>query len=164
MSPQRRTRPDTPWVVEIRRRADLTDPEGEEVRHSLLQAGFRVDAVRVHAVYFVTTDRPSSLKRLAHDLLLDPLVETVAISQSTPLPCRDADWDILRTYHPGVTDNTGETALAAAHAMGFREVRAITTGRRFLLRGRLSRQEAQTAAVKVLANPVIETVTVRSCR
>jgi phosphoribosylformylglycinamidine (FGAM) synthase PurS component len=152
-------------LIEVAKKKHVADAEGEDARSTLTDAGLDVRSVQVHQLYFIEgkLDR-KSLLRLADELLTDPVIETAAVSTATlPKASPERGWDIIRTFHSGVTDNTGETTLNAAHAMGFGRVTAITTGKRFLIQGSLSAAQARMAAEKILANPVIETVTVRRC-
>jgi len=72
----------------------------------------------------------------------------------------DFDWLIEVGFRPGVTDNVGKTAREAiaillglpAAARPFR----VHTSRQYLLRGALSRAEAERVASQLLANELIE--------
>jgi phosphoribosylformylglycinamidine synthase II len=152
------------WRVEVLRRPDVGDPEGESLRASLVELGLRgVTSVRTARGYFLSPHyAEEAVREIAAGFLSDPVVNEVRLRP--PLektPARDGAHRILVMPRPGVMDPVARTVEAMLVDTG-RAPRqgtpGVSTFRVFELEGRLASDELALAASKVLANETIEVV------
>ena len=59
-------------------------------------------------------------------------------------------------FHAGVTDTLAESVLIGARMLAISTLEHVETGKRYLLDGRLSVNDARTIAESLLYNPVIQ--------
>lgn len=97
----------------------------------------------------------ADLERLAHEVLADPVVETVSAS---PVGAR-AEHHYTVLLKPGVMDPVAETAADAAKLLGL-PVTGVRTFRRYFGPPELSSLDRDVLFRKVLANDAIEQVVV----
>ncbi len=146
--------------IEIGKRPDRVDPRGQETAQQVRSfLGIPVERVRTADVYHVLADlRPDEARRVLHELQ-DPLLEQGAIGRLEHEPF---DVAVTVAYKPGVTDAVGKSAKIALEdtlGRGLGSSAAVYASRLYLLRG-VTREQAEHIAVKLLANPVIQTIAV----
>lgn len=159
------------YLVEIRRKKGLVDPEANDILHSIHDLKLPVKEIQVSQVYILSGNlSDTDSKKIAEKVLLDPIIETFTITpyktpeQKKNDPQITGNWDILKLYHHGVTDNIGETALVMMHNMGFKKVTSVMTGKRYIVKGDLTTEAIEKIGSKVLANPIIESLFIRKSR
>jgi len=148
--------------LEIELRPDLKDPRGEEVAHKVrTYLGLSAGEVRTREVYRIDAplcdDEP---QRILHELV-DPTLQRGAIGR---LAGEDFDVAVHVGYKPGVTDPVAKSARIAIEDTLGRTLgpdAAVFTSRLFLFRG-IDVAQAERIAGELLANPVIQTASVRS--
>ena len=148
--------------VEIATRPELVDPRGEEVAHRVRSyLGFRIEGVRSCDVYHVEADlSPGEAERVLQEFV-DPVLQRGALGRREQEPF---DGAVRVGYKPGVTDPVGKSAKVAiedtlGRALG--DDAAVYCSRIYFLRG-IDRGQGERIAVELLANPVIQTTTVRT--
>ncbi|NIO20666.1 MAG: phosphoribosylformylglycinamidine synthase [Candidatus Aenigmarchaeota archaeon] len=148
--------------VEVGFKGELKDPVGDKVREGIKRnLGIHVDSVRSTNVY--TIDREMTLRQLEElkeNLFADPVVHSSSINRQ--LNVGDFDFGIEVGYKAGVKDNVGDTARTAIEDVsgeGFPEGENVYSSRRYFLKGDLSRNDAERIARKLLANDLIESIT-----
>jgi phosphoribosylformylglycinamidine synthase len=86
----------------------------------------------------------------------DPVIHEFSIGK--PLG-QDFDWVIEVGYKPGVTDNVGRTAREAVELLRerkFKSAEGVYTSILYLIKGRLTREQAERIATGLLANTLIQ--------
>jgi phosphoribosylformylglycinamidine synthase subunit PurSL len=140
--------------------SDVINAEGNSVRNRIASGlGIHVDEVRVIDAYILDGELTQrELERLGSTLFADPT--TQRFSGGRPA-AKDFDWAIDVGYRPGVTDNAGRTASQAVEEMLGRPV-DVYTSKQYLLRGRLTPDQVDRIGHGMLANSLIETVSIKS--
>ncbi|WP_428939046.1 phosphoribosylformylglycinamidine synthase subunit PurS [Fontivita pretiosa] len=138
------------------------DPLGESVRHQIAEFGPDPGPVRMLRIFLIDTDADESqIRRIAHELLADPIVDEARIVQA-PDPARrtvaaNASNRIEIHLKPGVMDPVAASTEMAIRDMGI-DVKQVRTGRAYVFEKPIARQELERIAWRILANGVIESV------
>ncbi|HVS19174.1 MAG TPA: phosphoribosylformylglycinamidine synthase subunit PurL [Planctomycetota bacterium] len=150
------------WRVEVFRREDAPDPEGEHARAALAEAGLEgLAAVRSGRGYLLSPELPrADLERTARALFLDPVLEELELTAPLESPAeRPAGVHrVLVARRPGVMDPTALT-IERTLARGGVAARVLTF-QVWEVAGRCEPEALERAALRVLANDVIEEVRV----
>lgn len=148
--------------LEIGVRAGLRDPRGEAVARTIRSfLGIPVGRIRTRDVYRV--EAPITLaeaEKVLHELT-GPILQMGAIGRLHDGPF---DFAITVAYKPGVTDPVGKSALVAVEdtlGRDFGDSAAVYSSTLFLV-DRADLAQARRIALELLANPVIQTVTIQS--
>jgi len=146
------------YRVEIGLKPSIRDARGEKIKRRIVDdLGIAVDSVRTIDVY--TIDARLSIKEVEMaeaGPFLDPVIQESSIGK--PLG-RDFDWAIEVGYKPGVTDNVGRTAREAVELLlqrKFSPEEGVYTSVLFLIKGGLTREQAERIATGLLANTLIQ--------
>ncbi len=154
--------------IEVRLKPGVRDPLGEKVARSA-ERFLETGPVRVQTllVYLVDGELPRDLlERYAAGALADPVVQE-AVVDGCAAGDLAFDWLVEVGFRPGVTDNVGRTAteaLALLLGVPVRQAPRVASARQYLFAPERpwSREDAASVARRLLANELIETVTVLS--
>jgi phosphoribosylformylglycinamidine synthase len=122
----------------------------------------RVSRLRRHDLFFIEGSlSPADQGRLAAELLGDPVTQTTqwrSVGQTPGVPARQTPgvFVIETALRPGVTDPVAEQIARAARELGIAGLERASTGQRFEVGGRLSKDDLHLLARRLLANPVIQ--------
>jgi phosphoribosylformylglycinamidine synthase II len=141
------------------------DPVGQAVRQQVRELGTDIGPVATTRVFLLDTDAPAAdVRRVAAELLADAVVESAVVTDGSS---RSADLGgfadpagtsrIEVHLKPGVMDPVAASAEMAIRDMGL-SVRAVRTGRAYLIHSQVPRAELERIASRVLANGVVESV------
>jgi len=135
------------------------DTFGAAIRQQIAEFGSDVGPISVSRVFFVDTDAaPADVLRVAGELLADLVVESAEIvERSSNHADPDGTSRIEVHLKPGVMDPVAESTEMAIRDMGL-PIRAVRTGRAYLIHGKVDQAELQRIAGRVLANGVVESV------
>ena len=144
--------------IEIGLFDSIRDAAGEKlVRRIQSELGIEVERARCIDVYTIAAEvRAAELERVANSVLRDPVIQQATIDQ--PLP-GSFDWAIEVGLRPGVTDNVGRTArevIALALERPFSDDEGVYTSHQYRLSGRLTQNQIEYIAEKLLANGLIQ--------
>ena len=135
-----------------------TDPVGEAVRQQIKEFGTTIGPVSTRRIFLIDTDADESqVRRIAQELLADPIVEQADLIQATRQPEQNGHSRIEIHLKPGVMDPVAASTEMAIRDMGL-AAKEVRTGRAYLIDGQVPRAELEQIASKVLANGVIESV------
>ncbi len=146
--------------IEIALKPELRDALGEKVARGMREdLGLAVTSVRTIRIYLVEAEiSQEDILIFASGPLCDPVIQIYAIER--PLaPIFGFDWLVQIGFRPGVTDNEGKVArealeLMLGHRLSNEENVYFLT--QYLIKGDLSRQDAERACRELLANELIE--------
>jgi phosphoribosylformylglycinamidine synthase len=149
------------YLVEITVRDLMADIEGRRALHELRDFGLaevnRVRSVRLYAVNGPFS--PRDMDRIASVFLADPVVEMYSINQPV-VPSRDnLDQLVEIARRPGVMEPVEASALKGIAELGY-TANWVRTGRRYIINGQIGKRDLLAAVNRILANPVIEQVSV----
>jgi phosphoribosylformylglycinamidine synthase len=145
------------WRFEIFNRAGFADVHGNSVLEDIKELGIgSVEAVQSAKVFLIEADfDKSSAKRLAEELLMDPVCEEYYTGRSSA-PAGLAKATLLEVHlKSGVTDPVAESVVTAMADMGIK-ANNVRTARKYILLGDISQSQADIIAKKILANDCIE--------
>ena len=146
--------------IEVAQKPELRDAWGEKVSRRMREdLGLEVDSCRTIRVYLVEANiDQEALHAFAQGPLCDPVTQVHAVDR--PLgPLFGFDWLIQVGFRPGVTDNEGRVAREALELLLGRKLdegENVYSLVQYLVKGALSREEAEKAARELLANELIE--------
>jgi len=144
--------------IEIGFLPGVRDALGEKIRRRITHdLHLSVESVEVIEVYTLEGDLAGELlERIAAGPLSDPVIQRYAVNSSL---ASGFDWLIEVGFRPGVTDNVGRTATEAVKLLLGEAINGglkVYTSRQYLLKGNLSRREAEDIASGLLANDLIQ--------
>ena len=141
------------------------DASGEKTRARIasdLGIG-TITSIRTATIYIINASLSSDeLTALAEGPLSDPIVQDFSINSTF---CKEFDWMVEIGFRPGVTDNVGRTAreaVAISLQKDFPADFSVHTATQFFLRGSCSRKQVERIADEIIANKLIQTITVYS--
>ncbi len=146
------------YRIEVGLKPTIRDARGEKIKRRMIQdLNISADHVRTVDVYTVDA-RLSALEieQIASGPFLDPVIQEFSIGKPVN---NDFDWAIEVGYKPGVTDNVGRTAREAVELLlqrKFSPEEAVYTSVLYLIKGRLTGEQAQSIATGLLANILIQ--------
>jgi phosphoribosylformylglycinamidine synthase II len=154
------------YRVEIGLKPDIRDTRGEKIKRRIVH-DLHIPVDRVSLVEVYTVDAGLSkeeMGRVAAGPFLDPITQEFSIG--IPL-AKDFDWAIEVGFKPGVTDNVGRTAREAIEILlqrKFNPQEGVYTSVLYLMKGRLTREQAEWIATGLLANTLIQRFEVKDRR
>ncbi|MBR4956201.1 MAG: phosphoribosylformylglycinamidine synthase, partial [Lentisphaeria bacterium] len=155
------------YRIEISPLQQWRDARGEGVKRQAADVlGIKLDAVRTRDVYTVSAELSKEEAEKVASLLYNPVlqcfdVDGVRSANYQALP--QGKFVLAIGFKPGVTDNVGRSAKAAVgDIVGRRlgEDEQIFSSIEYLLYGDVTEEEASRIARKLLANELIQSVTV----
>jgi len=151
-------------VIEVGTKSGLFDALGEGVKNSIAEdLGITgVKSVRFLDVYNINAELgEGGLNAVAEKVLSDPISQSFSVN--SPLDS-GFDWEITVKYNPDVTDNVGFTAKKAIEDFLGKELGrgdCVRSARKYLLRGKISREDAERICKRLLANAIVEVYEIR---
>jgi phosphoribosylformylglycinamidine synthase len=143
------------YRIDVRTRGGA-DPLGDSIRQQIRDLGKNVDSVQTTRIFLLDTDADATaVRRIAGELLADPVVETADIFSGDSND--DGASRIEVHLKPGVMDPVAASTEMAVRDFGV-NVRQVRTGRACLIRPKMGAEELKEIAGRVLANGVIESV------
>ncbi len=147
-----------PHRIEVCFKDSVKDALGEKVQRRIRDV-FDLELSRVATAEVYTVDfeiTPDELELLASGPYSDPVIQRYRVDGPV---AEGFDWLVEVGLLPGVTDNTGRTALEAASlCLGrtFAPHEHIYASRQYLLRGDLNAGQVEAIASRLLANELIQ--------
>jgi len=118
----------------------------------------QVESRRIYTLDISLTTK--EIEKIEKELLVDPVTQRAFVDGEGVF-----DWLIEVSYKLGVTDNVGQTTRVAIGDLLGRELgedEGVYTSTQYLLRGKLSRDDAWRIGKELLANELIEDLTILS--
>ncbi|MGB9643104.1 MAG: phosphoribosylformylglycinamidine synthase subunit PurS [Candidatus Ratteibacteria bacterium] len=146
------------YIVEIGLKKGLFDAFGNEIGQSIKELGIdNIESVNVYDVYMVYGDVNFSLvRRIAKDLLLDPVAQTMKIYRSGEKQ-KSSCISVEVWYKRGVTDPVAMTALKGIRDLGIKNDVRINCGKKYEFHtSRPDRKLIEMVCTKILANILIQ--------
>ncbi len=177
-------------TIEVRAKAARHDVRAQqlsrEIVHNLTSVAsspLNIRTAQLYRLSFDDTFTHPHLETLISQLLIDPVVQEVSITENEqgkinrvaddhkgpphppqpPSPLQDVADSLEISYHtidvffhPGVTDTLAESVLAGAQLLGIPGLQRVDTGQRYLLDASLSEADVHAITRSLLYNPVIQ--------
>jgi phosphoribosylformylglycinamidine synthase len=140
------------------------DPVGAGLRHQIAELGLAAGTIATSRIFLIDTDADvASVRRIADELLADPVVEQAEIFSAKSAgdsgngAGKSGRGRIEVHLKPGVMDPVAASTEMAIGDLGI-AAREVRTGRAYLIDGNLRREDLQRIATRLLANGVIESI------
>ena len=151
-----------PHRIEVGLKQSLQDPAGRRMKQRIFSdLGFSLEDLRVGDGFIVDRDLSrKDLELIVEDVFKDPVIQEATIDRPLEIPF---DWLIEVGFRPGVTDNVGRTAREAVERtlqIKFAPDEGVYTRKLYFIKGKISKEQANTIARDLLANDLIQTRTV----
>jgi len=152
------------YRIEIGLKDGVPDARGRGVIHRAAGAlKMEIEECRTRDVYKVVADIDEAMAATVKKTFADPVVAESAMGR---LPAPESfDWMLEIGFKPGVTDNVGRTARGALKDIVGRELdweEQVYTCIQYFLSGDLSRKDVEHLGKDLLANTLIQTISVFS--
>ncbi|MBN2685229.1 MAG: hypothetical protein JXR40_08105, partial [Pontiellaceae bacterium] len=152
------------YRIEIGLKDGVPDARGRGVIHRAQGAlKLEIAECRTRDVYKVVANIDDETAATVQKTFADPVVAESAMDR---LPAPESfDWMLEVGFKPGVTDNVGRTARGALQDIVGRELvweEQVYTCIQYFLSGKLSREDVERLGKDLLANTLIQTITVFS--
>ncbi|MFH1638717.1 MAG: phosphoribosylformylglycinamidine synthase subunit PurS, partial [Chloroflexota bacterium] len=148
--------------IEVRIKHHLADARGGGLVKDTLDLGITgVHAARILEIYWLDGKlTPEELDIIGKCLLADPITQEYHVGQGSFYEdAADKKFHSIEVaYNAGVTDPVEETVMKAVFDLGIDNLRAVRTGKRYILDGQLSEAEVTTISARLLVNPIIQHV------
>src|SRR5688572_27537659 len=122
--------------------AAAADPLGEAVRHQIAEFGPDVGPITTSRIFLIDTDAAhDDIRRVAAELLADPVVEQAAVVSDSPGGAGQNGRSLIEVHlKPGVMDPVAASTEMAIRDMGL-PVREVRTGRAYWMERNVDRDE-----------------------
>lgn len=144
------------FYVEISLKKKFFDAFGNDIKNSINEIGIiNVNSVRFSEVYFLQGDvSKTDVEKIAKELFLDPITQNLRIYSG---PSGGKNKTVAEIwYKEGVTDPVSFTALKGIKDLGFDKKISVKCGKRYEIKGRLTKEQIETICKKILANTLIQ--------
>ncbi|MFA5794668.1 MAG: phosphoribosylformylglycinamidine synthase subunit PurL [Candidatus Brocadiia bacterium] len=147
------------YHIEVATKPGIADPLSESIRHNVSDFGIKsVKNARFVQVYVVDAElAKAEVDTICKKVLADPIIYQYKIDGQFEYFDSKNSAIITVFLKPGVMDPVEASALQAIKDLGY-NVRAVKTGRKYHLLGKLSKPDLATLSRKVMANEVIENI------
>ncbi len=142
--------------IEVGFKSGTVDALGESTKRRINEdLKIEVESVKTIDAFAIDADFDDAvMERLGKELFADPVIQEFEFRK--PL-ASGFDWIVEVGFKPGVKDNVGDTAKEAVEDILRMELRGkVYTSKQYLLKGKISREEVERIAAKLLANELIE--------
>ncbi|MCG8408691.1 MAG: phosphoribosylformylglycinamidine synthase subunit PurS [Phycisphaerales bacterium] len=150
------------WRFWVSPKSDHSDPKGQQVGQLLADFGITsVNSVRSSRLFLMDLDNSNTevVRRIADELLTDPVVETCTATQKGESVADPEDaLPIEVHYKPGVMDNVAHSTKLALADLGI-DVTSVRTARRYVLHP-VPNEEDLAKIPRLLGNACIEEVVI----
>ena len=149
------------WRIEIAHKPGVFDADGQSVAKAIQDLGINsiqeVEVERVYNLHGSLTEEQA--KTVAQKLLTDPVTQRyhLHLSHQFKTPKETATRHVIEiAYNTGVMDPVEASTLKGIRDLGFKEIEAVTTAKKYILAGELSKVKRDLIVGKVLANKLIQ--------
>lgn len=152
------------YHIEVKPLPHFPEHHGAHVRRDIPTIGIaQPAAVRFSTVYsFEGELTAADARRIAGELLIDPVTESFVIEQGgNPRSAKAGG----KTFHievwlkNGVTDTVAESVVKAVRDLGITVPLKVKTGQRYVFAGAASAADVRHVAERLLVNPMIQEYT-----
>jgi len=144
--------------VEVYFKEQLTDAKGQGLVRDIHDLGItNISDVRVMDVYWLDADlKTEELELICQNLLADTVTQEYRFNSYSPKHTGEGFFSVEVAYNAGVADPVEETAMKAVLDLNIKGVRAIKTAKRYLIKGKLDKNQLDIICSRLLVNPIIQ--------
>jgi len=148
--------------IEVRNKKEIFDIVAENLKRDIKDIGIKdVTGTEYIEVYTVTGDISSDdALRIADVLLTDKVSQEFNVTGGF-MPSKKGNAATIEiAYNPGVMDPVEESAIKAINDLGINSVQSVKTYKKYIVYGRISKNDLNTISDKLLYNKIIQHVVV----
>lgn len=139
-------------IHEIDVRHKYRDIKGQGLRGEAQRTlGFDAGEIRTKEKYFIQGTTGEEARRLADELLANPVIQVFTINESP----QEAGKRVIVAYKPGVMDPEGEAIKEAAGILSI-HLQAISTSTEYIFSPNLSDEQLDIIKRRLLINPTVQ--------
>ncbi|MFH1775956.1 MAG: phosphoribosylformylglycinamidine synthase subunit PurL [Candidatus Omnitrophota bacterium] len=150
------------WRIEVRNKQDVVDAVGRHLMKSIYDLGIKsVSEVKMVQVYLIEGDvDENQIYLICEEILRDKVIQDYRVVDCNiephPLP-EEPVYKVLEiAYNRGVMDPWEESIQKGIKDLGVRGAGSIKTGRKYLIKGKITAKQLNFIAEKLLYNKVIQ--------
>jgi len=149
------------WKIEIGYKPNATDSMGVGIKKDIEDLGISgVDYVKAMQLYVIDGDiTESDVENICKNLLTDSVTQYYEYKSSDHHKNDVGAWMVEVAYKHGVTDAVGDSTVKGINDLGINNVTSTKTGKRFIIKGKLSEDDIAVICRRLLANDVIQIYT-----
>jgi len=150
------------WRIEVKNKANVLDPVGEGIKRDIIDLGINtVSDVKMVQVYILDGMLTAlDIKKIADELLADLIIQTSLhgkIEDKKFQVKAKNDFHVIEiAYNPGVMDPWEESTRKGICDLGINGLNSIKTGGKYLITGKINKQQLDLIGDKLLYNKVIQ--------
>ncbi|MFH1093217.1 MAG: phosphoribosylformylglycinamidine synthase subunit PurL [Candidatus Omnitrophota bacterium] len=152
------------WRIEVKNKSSVKDPVGEAIKRDIIDLGINsVQDVKMVQIYIIEGKfSKGQIKKIADELLADLIIQSsrcgrLEDKKFSSVSKKD-EYVIEIAYNPGVMDPWQESTRKGIMDLGIRDVADVTTGRQYIISGKLSKSQISLISEKLLYNKIIQHV------
>lgn len=143
------------YIIEIFKKKKKFDVFGDDIKRSIEELGIKnVKEVRVSNLYRIEGDADKrDIIKIAKELFIDRVSEGFEVYKVKKK--KKNFWEIEVWLKEGVSDPVGETGKRTIIESGILKDVSVKSGKKYYIKGRLSKREIEEICEKILANSLI---------
>ncbi len=158
------------WRIEVKNKPGIFDAEAESVKKAVVDLGINsVDKIDVVYVYNIEADlRHTEIKKVCTELLIDKITQIYSchclssredfLSKKNPSSVSGEYVEVEIAYNPGVMDPVEYSVIKGIRDLGLSSVKGISTAKKYLIYGSVSKKDINVIVNKLLCNKLIQHV------
>ena len=148
-------------VIEVSYKEGVFDAGAEAVKKDISDLGIKgARSISTHQLYSIEGDpKEKDLEFIAGEILSDPVTQVYRINSSPDANRQDGAGGVFSVevwLKKGVTDNVGSSVKKAISDLELKGVLDVSSGRKYLIKGKLSKSDVVSITTRLLANEVVE--------
>ena len=148
-------------IVEVFYKKGVFDAAAVSARHGMAELGISGAAsVVISQLYRIESSLTAAeIRSLAKNALTDPVVQDFKVYAKDT--AKHQGYAVSVWYKSGVTDATGDSVLIACKDMGIKGIDTVSTGAKYVIKGKLKPADIKRICERMLANTVIQTYEIK---
>ena len=152
------------WRIEVENKPQFADPVGMGIKKDIKDLGYGlVSDVRMIQVYILESDiTKDKVEKIATELLSDNVIQKYKYGSLDDKKFdikQKADIHVVEiAYNPGVMDPWEESIKKGIIDLKISGVKGVKTGRKYVIKGKLTQEKINIISEKLLYNKVIQHV------
>jgi len=155
------------WKIEVSYKPEVFDAIGEGINQDIADLGITgVKRVRSSHLYWLEGElTEAEIDVICRSLLADTITQEYSFYEVTQnseeSELSENDWIVEVSYKPGVTDTVGNSVVKGIRDMEIEGVKWVKTGQKFVITGKINREQLERISKQLLANEVIQDFTIK---
>lgn len=151
------------YIVEVINKSGLFDVFGAGVKKDIEDLGIScVHEVKTAQLYkFCGRIDKKVVRKISGEVLIDKVSQKYYVYAQRRQ--EKGFWSVDVWYKEGVTDTVAETAVCAINDFGVKDLFTVSTGRKYFIRGDVSKNLLDKICKRILANSLVHEYVITAC-